>query len=363
MAADLVFSNHGLRHSGGIERYLLTLVDALHARGVRPTVVAHRFDRRLPEFGWVDAVEINTLGLGGALRDLWFDRQLRRKKRERGWYPLVALSQTSCADIAISGGTHPGFLAAMGRTASWKDRLAISLERRHFTGAALVVAHSRLMAQQVRQFYGVTESKTRVLYPPVDTARFCPVDAVQRRALRERLGLPVDRAVFLLASTGHARKGLDLLVEALGHSTAPVLLVVAGRPTGLAAPNLRELGFRTDMEDVYRAVDCTVMASRFEPFGLVGVESVLCATPLVGEAGMGCMEVIREPAAIPFRIDSQGSLQAAIDTALARWRDGTLAVADPRAALAYDPSVDVHLDALLGHVAELRAARDRKAGP
>ena len=249
----------------------------------------------------------------------------------------------------------------MGRTASWKDGLAISLERRHFTGAALVVAHSRLMAQQVRQFYGVTESKTRVLYPPVDTARFCPVDAVQRRALRERLGLPVDRAVFLLASTGHARKGLDLLVEALGHSTAPVRLVVAGRPTGLAAPNLRELGYRTDMEDVYRAVDCTVMASRFEPFGLVGVESVLCGTPLIGEAGMGCMEVIHEPAAIPFRIDSQGSLQAAIDTALARWRDGTLAVADPRAALAYDPSVDVHLDALLGNVADLRAARNRHA--
>ena len=114
MAADLVFSNHGLRHSGGIERYLLTLVDALHNRGVRPTVVAHRFDRRLPEFGWVDAVGINTLGLGGALRDLWFDRQLRRMKRERGWYPLVALSQTAAADIAISGGTHPGFLAAVG---------------------------------------------------------------------------------------------------------------------------------------------------------------------------------------------------------------------------------------------------------
>lgn len=362
MAADLVFSNHGLRHSGGIERYLLTLVDALHARGVRPTVVAHRFDRKLPEFGWVDAVEINTFGLGGALRDLWFDRRLRRLKRERGWYPLVALSQTAAADIAISGGTHPGFLAAMGRSANWKDRLAISLERRHFTGAALVVAHSRLMARQVSQFYGVAEQRLRVLYPPVDALRFHAVDAVQRRRLRERLGLPADRAVFLLASTGHARKGLDLLVEALGHSTAPVLLVVAGRPTGLAAPNLRELGYRTDMEDVYRAVDCTVMASRFEPFGLVGVESVLCGTPLIGEAGMGCMEVIRAPAAIPFRIESQGSLQAAIDTALARWRGGTLGIADPRAMLAYDPSVDVHLDALLGHVADLRAARDRGAG-
>lgn len=359
MAAELVFSNHGLRHSGGIERYLLTLVDALHARGVRPTVVAHRFDRALPEFGWVDAVEIKTWGLGGALRDLWFDARLRALKRERGWYPLVALSQTAAADIAISGGTHPGFLAAMRRSATWKDRLAIGLERRHFSGAQLVVAHSKLMARQVHGFYGVAPDRIDVLYPPVDTARFHAVDAAQRRALRERLGLPADRAVFLLASTGHARKGLDLAVQALGHSGAPVLLVVAGRPTGMTAPNLRELGFRTDMEDVYRAVDCTVMASRFEPFGLVGVESVLCGTPVIGEAGMGCMEVIREPAAIPFSIDRDGSLQAAIDTAMARWRDGTLGVADPRAALAYDPSVDAHLDALLARVEALRAARGR----
>ncbi len=363
MGAELVFSNHGLRHSGGIERYLLTLVDALHARGVRPTVVAHRFDRKLPEFGWVDAVEIATFGLGGALRDLWFDWRLRSLKRECGWYPLVALSQTAAADIAISGGTHPGFLAAMGRKADWKDRLAIGLERRHFSGAALVVAHSRLMAQQVQGFYGVAPGKVQVLYPPVDTARFHPVDAAQRQASRERLGLPNDRAVFLLASTGHARKGLDLIVDALGHSSAPVLLVVAGRPTGVTAPNLRELGFRTDMEDVYRAVDCTVMASRFEPFGLVGVESVLCGTPLIGEGGMGCMEVIREPAAIAFRIDTEGSLQAAIDAALGRWREGALRIADPRAMLDYDPSVDAHLDALLTHVAALCAARDGSARP
>lgn len=365
MPADLVFSNHGLRHSGGIERYLLTLVDALHARGIRPTVVAHRFDRTLPEFGWVDSVLIRTWRLGGPLRDLWFDARLRRLKHERGWYPLIALSQTAASDIAICGGTHPGFLAAMGRSAGWKDRLAIGLERRHFTGAALVLAHSRLMAEQLGRFHGVAADQVQVLYPPVDTARFHVVDAAQRRALRERLGLPQDRAVFLLASTGHARKGLDLLVEALGHSDAPVLLVVAGRPTGLAAPNLRELGFRTDMEDVYRAVDCTALASRFEPFGLVGVESVLCGTPLIGEAAMGCMEVIREPAAIPFRIDQSGSLQGAIDAALARWHAGTLNVADPRAALAYDPSVDVHLDALLSHVAGLRAARasDRAARP
>lgn len=356
MIPALVFSNHGLRHSGGIERYLLTLVDALHARGMRPTVVAHRFDHAIAEYGWVDPVLIRTWGLGGALRDLWFDRCLRRLKARRGWYPLIALSQTAASDIAICGGTHPGFLEAMGREPRWKDRLATALERHHFGNAAIVVAHSKLMAAQLQRFYGIGADKVQVLYPPVDTQRFSPVSAAQRRALRERLGLPADRAVFLLASTGHARKGLDLLVQALGHSELPVLLVVAGRPTGIAAPNLRYLGYRNDMEDVYRAADCTVMASRFEPFGLVGVESVLCGTPLIGAAGMGCMEVIAPSAGLPFDIDQPGSLQAAIEQTLARWKAGTLVVDDPRAALRYDPSVDVHLDALLACVHRLRAA-------
>lgn len=353
-----VLSNHGLRHSGGIERYLLTLVDGLHQRGIRPTVVAHRFDRRLPEFNWVDAVAIRTWGLGGALRDRWFDWRLRQLKRQHGWYPLIALSQTAAADIAICGGTHPGYLAATGRQAGWQDRLAITLERRHLRGAALVIAHSQLMADQVAHYHGVAADRVQVLYPPVDTQRFHAVPAEQRRDLRNRLGLPHDKAVFLLASTGHARKGLDLLVAALGHSSLPVLLVVVGRPVAVQAPNLRYLGYRSDMEDVYRAVDCTVMASSYEPFGLVGVESVLCGTPLIGALGMGCMEVLRGAAALPLDLQQPDSLAQAIEAALARWREGRLTLPAPQACLGYDPSVQAHLDALLGWVARLRAARD-----
>lgn len=352
----IVFSNHALRHSGGIERYLLTLVEGLHQRGVRPTVVTRRFDATLPEYGWVDPVRIRTWGLGGALRDRWFDWRLRRLQRQRGWHPLIALNQTGAADIAVCGGTHPGYLAAIGKAASWRDRLAITLERRHLENAAVVIAHSGLMAAQVQAYYGIPAAKIEVLYPPVDTRRFHPVSAGQRLALRQRLDLPTDRAVFLLASTGHARKGLDLLIQALGHSELPVLLVVVGRPVDMQAPNLRYLGYRTDMEDVYRAVDCTVMASRYEPFGLVGVESVLCGTTLIGAEGMGCMEVLGSEAALPFCIDQPGSLDAALALALLRWQQGSLGVTDPLAALRYDPSVDAHLDRLLAWVDRLSRA-------
>ena len=353
MSAPVVLSNHGLRHSGGIERYLLTLVDGLHARGIRPTVVARRFDRSLPEYGWVEPKRVPTWGLRGVLRDRWFDARLRALKRRHGWKALIALSQTAAADIAICGSTHPGYLASMGHRAGIADRLAIGLERRHFRNAAVVIAHSRLMAEQVHRYHGVPAERIEVLYPPVDATRFHPVGAERRRELRAELGLPSDRAVFLLASTGHARKGLRRVVRALGHTSAPVLLAVAGRPVDMQAPNLLYLGYRSDIENVYRAVDCTVMASRFEPFGLVGVESVLCGTPVVGAEGMGVMEVLRGPAALPFALDEGGGLESALAIALTRWRGGRLALDEPRHCLAYDPSVDAHLEALLGWVERL----------
>jgi glycosyltransferase involved in cell wall biosynthesis len=286
---------------------------------------------------------------------------LRRLKARHAWFPVVALSQTAAADIAICGGTHPGYLLALGQSPSLKDRLAIALERRHLTNASVVVAHSRLMAQQVQQFYGIDPAKVQVLHPPVDAQRFHPVSPVQRQALREKLGLPHDRCVFLLASTGHARKGLDMLVQALGHSDLPVLLVVAGRPVDVQAPNLRYLGYRSDIEDVYRAVDCTAMASRYEPFGLVGVETVLCGTPLMGAQGMGCMEVLQGDAVLPFCVDApkgqDGCLDQAIAQALTRWRAGQLRVSNPQVALAYDPSTHAHVQALLAIVNQLRAAQ------
>ena len=87
--------------------------------------------------------------------------------------------------------------------------------------------------------------------------------------------------------------------------------------------------------------------------GLVGVESVLCGTPLIGAEGMGCMEVLTADAALPFRVDQPGSLDATLAQALERWRQGTLGVADPLTALRYDPSVGAHLDRLLAWVARL----------
>jgi glycosyltransferase involved in cell wall biosynthesis len=348
----LAISNHGLRHSGGIERYALTIVRGLHAQGVRPTLIAKTFDPQLPEYGWVEPIRVRVGALPSKLRDFFFDWRIRSLKRRLRLFPLIACNQTGAADIAICGSTHPGFLEAMGRPLRRSDRWKIALERAHLTRSRVIVAHSQRMADEAQRYYGVAAAKIRLLYPPVDGQRFAPVDASTRQALRAGLGLADDRVVFLLVSTGHQRKGLEMLAAFFESTTLPVTLLVAGRPLpGTAKPNIRSLGYRADIENVYRAVDFTVLASRYEPFGLVGVESVLCGTPVLLADGIGCAEVIRPPAQLAFSLDategSGPSFAAAVEAALAMRGANRHRLEDPRSSLGYDPGVEPHVSALL----------------
>ena len=343
----LAISNHGLRNSGGIERYALTLVRGLHERGIRPVFAAKAFDTALPEYGWVDPVRVGTALVPGKLRDFWFDWRLRALKRRAGWAPLIACNQTGAADIAICGSNHPAYLEAMGQRAGPIDRWKIALERAHLAAAQTVVAHSARVRDEAVRHHGIAPAKFVLLYPPVDGMRFSPVDAAARNLLRAELGLPADRAVFLLASTGHKRKGLELLSEFFAGTELPATLVVAGRPMPGAVRNVRHLGYRNDIENVYRAVDFTVMASSYEPFGLVGVESVLSGTPVLLTERAGCAEVIRAPAQMPFSLDQPASLGATVSAAVTRWRAGRHRLEHPHELLAYDPCVATHVDALL----------------
>lgn len=357
----LAISNHGLRNSGGIERYAMTIVRGLHARGIRPTVIAKAFDTALPEYAWVTPVHTPVRAVPGKLRDLLFDWRIGRAKRRLGLYPLIGCNQTRWSDIGICGGTHPGFLEAMGQRAGVSDRWKIALERAHLERAQTIVAHSRRMRDEAVRFYGIDPAKIELLYPPVDGDKFSVVGPAQRERLRAELGFPADRAVFLLASTGHKRKGLALLAPFFAATELPVTLVVAGRPLDDTLPNVRYLGYRNDIENVYRAADFTVMASHYEPFGLVGVESVLCGTPVLLADNVGCAEVIRAPAQIPFTLARPESLGVAVAGAVERWRSGTHRLDTPAAHLTYDPLVATHVDALLALAEAL--ARPRPIRP
>jgi len=195
------------------------------------------------------------------------------------------------------------------------------------------------------ELYGVDDAKIRVLYPPVDGARFSPVDASARAALRASYGFREQETVLLFPSSSHERKGLPLIESVVEALDLPVVVAVAGRRPERETQRIRYIGYVKDLENAYRAADYTILASKYEPFGLVGIESVMCGTPVILSSNIGCCDAIGEAAKHVFRPDDAADLRRVIEAVV---KDEKRRVApDDGPAVRYDASVEAHVDALL----------------
>ncbi|WP_267478893.1 glycosyltransferase family 4 protein [Paraburkholderia saeva] len=358
MPGKIGLSCNAFRHSGGLERYAMDLVRGLSAEGIEPVVFARRFDRSLPEFRLVDPHRIAVNWLPGKLRDHYFSWNLRRARRAENVDVLVGCNRVDSSEIAICGGTHRGYLRASGRRLKRSDRAQIDLEQRQYDEARFIMAHSRLMRDELIELYGVADEKIRLLYPPVDTQRFTPVDQATRADLRRQFGFADDEVVLLFPSSSHERKGLPLIEAALRETTLPVVVAVAGRAPERTSSRVRFIGYAKNIEDWYRAADYSILASNYEPFGLVGVESVLCGTPIILSSNVGCSEVLSGEASIVFAPgDVEGLRQAlaqAVDSAASADR-----MPPGPVSISYDPGVAPHVNALLDLVVQVRATQSR----
>ncbi|SEA55066.1 glycosyltransferase family 4 protein [Paraburkholderia sartisoli] len=358
-------SSNALKHSGGLERYAMDVVRGLAAVGIEPVFFARRFDMSIPESRLVKPHRINVSFLPGKLRDSWFAWRLRRARRAEPVDVLIGCNRVDTSEIAICGGTHLGFLRATGRQARRSDRLQIALERRQYEQASVIVAHSKLMGDELHELYGIDEARISVLYPPVDGARFAPVDPQRRAELRRRFGFADDEIVLLFPSSSHERKGLPLIEAALLDTSLPVVVAVAGRPPERTSGRVRYIGYVKNLEDAYRAADFTILASKYEPFGLVGVESVMCGTPVIFPSSIGCVDAIAAHAKFIFEPDSKSGLCAAIERAVLQHRaerpqvsslmsGATSGSASP---VLYDASVTSHVEALLALAKDIDARK------
>ena len=203
------------------------------------------------------------------------------------------------------------------------------------------------MAQEVINYYDIPEAKVKTVYPPVSDTKFSPVAEAERQRLRDELGFAKNRITFVFPSSSHKRKGYPLLEAFFSKTDLPVQLAVIGRPVSSSSPNIRYLGYRKDIENVYRAADYTILASHYEAFGLIGVESVLCGTPAVLASNIACTEVISGDGAPTFDVNDPATLAQTIHAAVVRAQAGHGRLTNPNDHLRYDPGIAAHIDALL----------------
>ncbi|MBI4610681.1 MAG: glycosyltransferase family 4 protein [Candidatus Rokubacteria bacterium] len=214
-------------------------------------------------------------------------------------------------------GCHRAYLAVKARRRRGAGRLALkanpahlvllALERRIFASNATrwIVAISRRGAQEIRQFYGVPDSRLTVIYNGVDQNRFHPAGRARfGPELRDRLGIPRGAWLVLMVGSGFERKGLGPLIEGFARlRDRDARLLVVGKGSSRPYRALGErlgvasrviwAGPRPDIERFYAAADLVALPSLYEPFGNVHLEALASGLPVLASARSGGAEIIR----------------------------------------------------------------------
>jgi len=328
-----------------MERYVLDLIGALATRGISLRVVSRKLAWPGQSPPGVEFIVLRDRTPFSRVNNAWFERVAIRYC-DAAW-PTIAISRVpQGADMAISGGTHLGHLADKGRSRHGLfARLTIRHERALYRSARTIVAHSERVRQEIINLYGIDAAKTVTLHPPVDTIAFSRAARVDRDAIRQRLGVQARELLLLFPSNNHVLKGASLILAALEDFDSRVRLAVAGK-SPLDHPNVINLGFRKDMPALYAAADAVILASKYEAFGMVGPEAILCGTPVLFADTVGAIEVLSESACLRFE-RTVDSLRAALNVALERFDAGLLELTEPTQHIHYPFDIDAHLDALI----------------
>jgi glycosyltransferase involved in cell wall biosynthesis len=298
------FIYHSIKNGGGMERYALDVIKEFARRNIKVRVVTRQVSEEiLTTFPSIQFIIIPDTGFLGRFENVRFE--LLAKKYIEKNAPVISISRIyGGADIIIKGGTHRGHLInKRSRIKSLYDQVTIWLENKAFKNAKIIVAHSLNTKKEICSLYNINEQKIKVLYPPIDGLRFSTKLREKRASYRTELNLADEDFMVLFPSNDHKRKGASLITSAIHKLQNPNLkLFIAGKKA-LNGSNVFNLGYRSDIEKLYVAADAVILASTYEPFGLVGPESVLCGTKSILMSGIGCTEVLTAESCIMFEND------------------------------------------------------------
>jgi glycosyltransferase involved in cell wall biosynthesis len=166
------------------------------------------------------------------------------------------------------------------------------------------IANSRHVAGRIRKYYG--REVDAVIYPPVDTDFYVPVD-------RE----PED--YFLLVSALVPYKRAQLAIDAFHHRHETLYVVGTGpedhRLKERAAPNVRFVGKKSpeELRRLYQNCRASLLPG-VEDFGIVPVETQACGRPVVAYGEGGALESVKDgETGVFFSEPTPDALSEAID--------------------------------------------------
>lgn len=338
---------------GGLGRHVAELLPALVGQGVEISVVTPRLRggayeevadgvvvRRVdvPESPWSDypsLVAQTTHALQVAADEL---------QSRRGRFDLVHAHDWLAAEVgvALKHRWRVPLIATIHATERGRGRGSLNgpaaqrindLEWRLTFEAWRVIVCSRFMARQLGDYFQTPADKIDVVPNGVHIGGSPFEDAEGWLAFRRRYVADDERMVFYVGRIVY-EKGLHVLLDAWPRivGAQKARLIIAGSGEYLAplkgqaealgvSDTVRFVGFVSDAERdrLYHAADLAIFPSLYEPFGIVALEALATACPLVVSDAGGLAEVVQAGVTgLVAPADNPGALADAVIAALSR---------------------------------------------
>ena len=202
-------------------------------------------------------------------------------------------------------------LAAMknrSRLGVRETRQRLQVERQVVAACDRVVATTAFEKSQLVRFYGAETAKIEVIPCGVNLDLFRPVDKARAR---RSLGISAAKMVLSVGRIDPV-KGIDLLLRAvacLEDKEGLEVLIVGGDDHSHALEELKRLAWKLDIGErvtfsgavahhrlplYYSAADVLLMPSYYESFGMVALEALACATPVIASRVGALASTIRD---------------------------------------------------------------------
>lgn len=184
---------------------------------------------------------------------------------------------------------------------TWVEKTALEM-------ADVLIAVSQGMRTDILRLFDITEDKVKVIYNGIDTHEYRPVNTKDGLT---KYGVDPDTPYVLFFGRVTRQKGIIHLVNAIKYLDENVQVVLcAGQPDtedigremeekvqAIQAKRknvvwIREWVSNSPKIELYSHAAVFCCPSIYEPFGIINLEAMACATPVVGSAVGGIKEII-----------------------------------------------------------------------
>ena len=301
---------------GGAERFVARALLSLQNTQTDLTIIARRWQGKEESARSVHRVILNPLYLGSIWRDASFARSVTRYLQKNHYDLVQSHERIPGLDIYRAGdGVHREWLAQRSRTLSLWQRLGVWCNPYHayvkrkeaemFAHPKLraVICNSRMVKQEIQDWFKVPPDKLHVIYNGVDTTLFHPRVSERRERMRGQWHVPAASFCFLFLGSGFERKGLAACLRALSDLPTAWLVVVGHDKhqqdyVQLArklkvAERVIFAGAQQDVLPFYGMADAFVLPTLYDPFPNAVLEAMACGLPVVTSTKSGAAELIK----------------------------------------------------------------------